>query len=100
MASLIESPQVALVAESKPASSPFSLSRLIVPVLCVSLGVSVGSAAGLTLALVNAPNNTVAASSGATQATPTSQTGSATADAVTSVAMNAQPAPIGHNRAT
>ncbi len=95
MASLIESPQVALVSESKPpASSPFSLSRLIVPVLCVSLGVSVGSAAGLTLALVNAPNNTVAASSGATQATPTSQTGSASADAVTSVAMSGQPAPV------
>ena len=88
MASLIESPQVALVPVSKLASPLFSLSRLIVPVLCVSLGVSVGSAAGLTLALVNAPNDTVAASSDA------AQRGSASAGAVTSVAMNTQPAAI------
>jgi hypothetical protein len=90
MASLIESPQVALVSGSNlPESSPFSLSRLIVPVLCVSLGVSVGSAAGLTLALVNAPNNMVAASSSdSAQASP------ANTSAVTSAVMNAQPAPI------
>ena len=88
MTSLIESPQVALVPVSKLASLLFSLSRLIVPVLCVSLGVSVGSAAGLTLALVNAPNDTVAASSDSAQG------GSAGVDAVTSVAMNAHPAAI------
>jgi hypothetical protein len=95
MASLIESPQVALVPESKlPASSPFSLSRFIVPVLCVSLGVSVGSAAGLTLALVNAPNNTVAASSDASPASPTVQANPVSTVAVTSVAMTAQPASV------
>jgi len=95
MVSLIESPQVALASGSKlPASSPFSLSRLIVPVLCVSLGVSVGSVAGLTLALVNAPNNTVAASSDATQARPTGQSSPASAEAVPSVAMSAQPTAI------
>jgi len=90
MASLIESPQVALVSGSNvSAPSLFSLSRFIVPVLCVSLGVSVGSAAGLTLALVNAPNNMVAASSSdSAQASPVNTS------AVTSVAMNAQPAPM------
>lgn len=89
MASLIESPQVALVSGSKlPASLPFSFSRLIVPFLGVAIGVSVGSTAGLTLALINAPNNTVAASSDATPASPASTL------AATSVAMNVQPAPI------
>lgn len=95
MASLIESPQVALVSGSNfQASSRFSLSRLILPILGVAIGVSAGSAAGLTLALVNAPNNTVAASSEAIPASPTSQASPASADAVTSVAMTAQPAPI------
>jgi hypothetical protein len=87
MASLIESPQVALV--SVPASSLFSLSRFMLPILGVTIGVSVGSTAGLTLALINAPNNMVAASSSdSAQASP------ASAVAVTSVSMNAQPAPI------
>ena len=64
MVTLIDSPQVAFVSGSSlPASSPFSLSRLILPILCVSLGVSVGTATGLTLAIVNASHNTVAASS-------------------------------------
>jgi hypothetical protein len=95
MASLIESPQVALVSGSNlPASLPFSFSRLIVPFLGVAIGVSVGSTAGLTLALINAPNNTVAASSDATQASPTSQASPANTLAATSVAMSAQPAPI------
>ncbi len=80
-----------MVPVSKLASPLFSLSRLIVPVLCVSLGVSVGSAAGLTLALVNAPNDTVAASS-AIQLRAAQQA----LDAVTSVASAnaAQPAAI------
>lgn len=68
MDTLIESPQVAFVSGSHlPASSTFSLSRLILPVLCVTLGVSVGTAAGLTLAIVNA-HNTLAASSDSFQA--------------------------------
>jgi hypothetical protein len=71
MASLTESPQVALVSRSKhPASSPFSLSRRVLPVLCVAIGLSVGFATGFTLALVNAPNDTVAASGDANQAGP------------------------------
>jgi hypothetical protein len=71
MASLIESPQVTFVSKSKlPASLPFSLSRLVLPILCVSVGVSVGFATGFTLALVTAPNEIVAASSGATQVSP------------------------------
>ena len=69
MSTLIESPQVAFVSGSSlPASSPLSFSRLILPILCVSLGVSVGTATGLTLALVNASNNSVAASSNSLQA--------------------------------
>lgn len=69
MQTLVESPRVAFVSGSSlPASSPFSLSRLILPVLCVSLGVSVGTATGLTLALVNASRNTVAASSDSLEA--------------------------------
>jgi hypothetical protein len=89
MASLNESPQVALVPESNiPASTPISLSRLILPFLGVAMGVSVGSAAGLTLALVNAPNQTVAASSDASPVSPASTV------AENSVAMKAQPAQI------
>ena len=69
MESLIESPRVAFVSGSSlPASSPFSLYRLILPVLCVAIGVSVGAATGLTLALVNASNHAVAASSNTLQA--------------------------------
>jgi hypothetical protein len=88
MASLIESPQVALVSGPKlPASSPLSLSRFMLPFLGVAIGVSVGSTAGLTLALINAPNNTVSASSDSAPASPASTL------PATSVAMNAQPAP-------
>jgi hypothetical protein len=69
METLVESPRAAFVSGSSlPAFSPFSLSRLILPVLCVSLGVSVGTATGITLALVNASRNTVAASSDSLQA--------------------------------
>jgi hypothetical protein len=64
METLIESPRVAFVSgASLPASSPFSISRIILPILCVSLGVSVGTATGLTLALINASNHSVVASS-------------------------------------
>jgi hypothetical protein len=64
METLIESPQVAFVSGSRlPASPPISFRRLILPVLCVTIGVSVGSATGLTLALVNASETSVAASS-------------------------------------
>jgi hypothetical protein len=75
MASLIESPKVAFVTRSEhpassklPSSSPFWLSRLILPFIGIAIGVSLGSAAGLTLAQVNAPSETVAAASDATQA--------------------------------
>ena len=69
MVTLIDSPQVAFVSGSRlPASSSFSFSRLVLPILCVSLGVSVGSATGLTLAIVNARNQTVATSSNSNSA--------------------------------
>jgi hypothetical protein len=69
MSTLIESPQVAFVSGSRlPAPTPFSLHRLILPILCISLGVAVGTATGLTLALVNASYNSVAASSNSLQA--------------------------------
>lgn len=69
MSTFVESPQVAFVSGSRlPASTPFSLHRLILPILCVSLGVSVGTATGLTLALVNASYNSGAASSDSVQA--------------------------------
>lgn len=69
MVTLIETPRVAFVSGSNlPASSPFSFSRFILPILCVSLGVSVGTATGLTLALVNAANRSVSASSDTLQA--------------------------------
>jgi hypothetical protein len=84
MASLIESPQVAFVAMSehpasskRPAPSPFSFSRLVLPFIGVAIGMSLGFATGFTLALVNAPNEIVAASSGATQASLTSHASSA-----------------------
>jgi hypothetical protein len=75
MASHIESPKVAFVAGSKlPASTPFWLSRLILPFIGIAIGASLGSAAGLTLAQVNARNETVAASSSdSAHASPASQ---------------------------
>lgn len=86
MSTLIESPQVAFVSGSSlPAASSFSLYRLILPVLCVTIGVSVGSAAGLTLALVNASRNSVAASSDSVNA-------SASAAPASNLAANASPA--------
>ncbi len=90
MATLVESPQVAFVSGSRlPASTPFSLHRLILPILCVSLGVSVGTATGLTLALVNASYNSVAASSDSVQ---TSAAPSANLAANASPAQATQPA--------
>ena len=89
MSTFIESPRVAFVSgASLPASSPFSLSRLILPLLCISLGVSVGTATGLTLALVNARNNAMTASSDSVQ------TDSASAAPQANVAMNVSPAPV------
>ena len=69
MVTLIDSPQVAFVSGTRlPASSSFPLSRLILPILCVSLGVSVGSATGLALAIVNARNQVMATPSDSIQA--------------------------------
>ncbi len=71
MVTLIDSPQVAFVSGTRlPASSSFSIPRLILPILCVSLGVSVGSATGLTLAIVNARNQAMATPSESIQASP------------------------------
>ncbi|MGO9324227.1 MAG: hypothetical protein ACLP07_06660 [Terracidiphilus sp.] len=90
METLIESPRVAFVSGSSlPASSPFSLYRLILPILCISLGVSVGTATGLTLALVNASRNSVAASSDSVQS---SAAPSANLEANSSPAQATQPA--------
>lgn len=72
---------------SLPVSSPFSLSRLMLPFLCVSIGVSAGTATGLTLALLNAPNGVVEASSDSGQATSSSP------KPATNMAVNATPAP-------
>jgi hypothetical protein len=89
MSTLIDTPQVAFVSGSRlPASTPFSFSRFILPILCVSLGVSVGSATGLTLALVNASYRSVAASSNSRQA---SAAPSANLAANSSPAQTAQP---------
>lgn len=75
MASLLESPQAVFVPRSEhptssnhPVSSPFRLPRLVLPIFCVSIGVSVGFATGFTLALVKAPNEIVAASSDSARA--------------------------------
>jgi hypothetical protein len=93
MVSLIESPKVAFVTRSEhpassklPASTPFWLSRLILPFIGIAIGVSLGSAAGLTLAQANAPSETVAAASDATQASPSplaAHIGQPAADSVT-----------------
>jgi hypothetical protein len=89
MATFIESPRVAFESgPSLPVSSPLSLSRLIMPILCVAAGVSVGTATGLTLALVNAPSAALAASSDSSQATQ------ASIAPATNLALNASPAPI------
>jgi hypothetical protein len=70
MASHGESPKAAFVSGSEhlassrlPASSPFWLSRFILPFVGVAIGVSMGAATGFTLAMVDASNDTVAASS-------------------------------------
>ena len=90
MVTLIESPRVVFVSGSSlPASSPFSLSRLMFPVLCVAIGVSVGSATGLTLALVNAPNHALAASS------DSGQISSPSAAPMANLAANSSPAEAG-----
>ncbi len=89
MSTFIESPRVAFVSGSSlPASSPFSLSRLILPVLCIAIGASVGTTTGIALALVNAPNGVVQASSDSGQANSTS------AQAAINTAANTAPAPV------
>ncbi len=86
MATLIESPRVAFVSGSRlPVSPPFSLSRLALPLLCVSLGVFVGTATGLALAIVNARNNALAASSDSVEASDAP---------AANLAMNASPAHV------
>jgi hypothetical protein len=68
----IESPQLTFVpGSSLRAYSPFSLSRLALPALCVAIAASVGTATGITLAMDNAPNGVVEASSSSAQASST-----------------------------
>jgi hypothetical protein len=89
MSTFIESPRVAFVSGSSlPASSPFSLYRLILPVLCIAIGASVGTTTGIVLALANAPSGVVQASSDSGQANPIS------AKASINVAANTNPASV------
>lgn len=91
MVTLIESPRVAFASGSnQQASSSFSLHRLILPFLCIAIGVSVGTATGLTLALVNASNSALAASN---DVASTNSVQASPAPAA-SVAMNAGPAQV------
>lgn len=94
MSTLIESPQVAFVSGSRlPASTPFSFHRLILPILCISLGVSVGTATGLTLALVNASYNSVSASSNSLQASAAPSANLAANASPAQITQPAAPAP-------
>ena len=87
MDSYIESPQAVFVpGSSLRTHSPFSLSRLALPILCVAIAVSAGTTTGITLAMVNAPNGVVEASSRSAQASLTG------AKAGTNLALNAKPA--------
>ena len=85
----IESPQVAFVPGSSLRTySPFSLSRLALPALCVAIAVSVGTATGISLAMVNAPNGVVEASSSSVRAS------SVRAESGTKLAAKSNAAPI------
>jgi len=96
MQTLVESPRVSFVSgTSLPASTPLSLYRLILPVLCILVGVSVGSATGLTLALVNASRNSVAASTdSAEMGTPPSANLAANASPAQTTQSAFDPSPI------
>ena len=96
MQTLVESPRVSFVSgTSLPASTPLSLYRLILPVLCILVGVSVGSATGLTLALVNASRNSVAASTdSAEMGTPPSANLAANASQAQTTESAVDPSPI------
>jgi len=83
MAPYIESPQVVFEPGSSLRTYPtFSLSRLVLPAFCVAIAASLGTATGFTLAMVNAPNGVVEASSR-----------SAWAEAGTNLAANANSSP-------
>jgi len=85
----IESPQVVFVPGSSLRTwSSFSLSRLALPALCVVIAASVGTATGITLAKVDAPNGVVEASS------DSGQTNSTSAKAAIHVAANTRPASV------
>lgn len=85
----IEAPNVVFVpGSSLRAYSPFSLSRLALPALCVAIAASVGTATGITLAMVDAPNGVVEASS------HSGQTNSTGAKAAIHVAANTRPASV------
>ncbi len=84
----IESTHVEFVpGSSLRAYSLFSLSRLALPLLCFAIAASVGTATGLTLAMVNARNGVVEASS------DSAQTNSTSTNAEINVAANPSPAP-------
>jgi hypothetical protein len=85
----IESPQVVFVPGSSLRTwSSFSLSRLALPALCVVIAASVGTATGITLAKVDAPNGVVEASS------DSGQNNSTSAKAAIHVAANTRPASV------
>lgn len=91
----IESPQVVfLPGSSLRTYPPFSLSRLALPALCVAIAASVGTATGITLAMANAPNGVVEASSGSVQSSSTR------AEAETNLAVNSNVAPIDQTAVT
>ena len=97
MSTFIESPQVepSIVApqvEFVPATSlrkysSFSPYRLVLPALCIAIAASVGTATGLTLAMIHARNGVVEAS------TASVQPDSSSAQAATNLASNSTPAP-------
>jgi len=83
----IKSAQVVFVSGSRLRTYPrFSLSRLALPALCIAIAASVGTATGITLAMFNAPNGVVEASSSSVQASSTR------AKTETKLAVNAKPA--------
>ncbi|HVN93657.1 MAG TPA: hypothetical protein VMT38_08175 [Terracidiphilus sp.] len=95
METLVESPRVPFVSGSNlPVSSLIPFRRLVVPCLAIAIGVSVGSATGLTLALVNASRSVVTASSDSFEAdnTATAQPAMNSSAPTASLAMSSKPA--------